>query len=91
MLNRMEVIAPPKRAPQYTDASRMIAEVGVRVNVRGRRRATPLVPPSPGRTPIAVPRSRPITAMVRLTGVSATPRPNSRSLKTPASGIGYRS
>src|SRR3989304_4902142 len=68
----------------------MIAEVGCRVKVRGSRSATPFVPPSPGRTPTAVPRTNPTITMVMLTGVSATPRPKSRSLKTPSSGIGYR-
>jgi len=47
MLKRIDVIAPPKRAPQYKDVRRMIADVGGIVNVSGSRMATPLAPPSP--------------------------------------------
>ena len=49
----------------------MIAEVGGIVNVSGSRIATPLAPPSPGRTPMMVPSVMPTTAMNRLNGVMA--------------------
>src|SRR5439155_18282108 len=78
MLNRIEVIAPPNSAPQYRDVSRMIADVGGIVNVRGRRIATPLAPPSPGSTPMMVPSVMPTTAMNRLNGVIAIVKPSQR-------------
>jgi hypothetical protein len=48
-----------------------MAVVGCMVKVSGRRRATPLAPPSPGSTPMIVPSTMPITATSRLTGVIA--------------------
>src|SRR6266849_1797522 len=53
----------------------MIAEVGGIVNVRGRRMATPLAPPSPGSTPMIVPSVMPMTATNRLNGVMAMWKP----------------
>ena len=44
----------------------MIAEVGGIVNVKGSRIATPFAPPSPGSTPMMVPRTMPTTATPRL-------------------------
>ena len=58
--------------------SKMIADVGGMVKVRGKRIATPLAPPRPGRTPMMVPKRMPITAMKRLNGVIATWKPRSR-------------
>src|SRR5688572_13563637 len=49
----------------------MMAEVGGIVKVSGSRMATPLAPPSPGSTPITVPRRMPTTATNRLNGVTA--------------------
>jgi len=49
----------------------MIAEVGGIVKVTGKRIATPLAPPKPGRTPMIVPRKIPSTATDRLNGVRA--------------------
>src|SRR5258708_9801104 len=63
MLNRMEVTTPPKSAPQYTPARRMTALVGLvraMITVIGRRIATALVPPRPGRTPTTSPRAMPM-------------------------------
>src|SRR5438309_3899544 len=71
MLKRIDVMAPPKSAPQYKDVKRMIADVGGIVNVSGSRMATPLAPPSPGSTPMMVPSVMPTTAMKRLNGVTA--------------------
>ena len=58
--------------------SRMIAEVGGIVNVSGKRIATPLAPPRPGKTPMMVPSRIPTTAMKRLNGVTATWKPRKR-------------
>jgi hypothetical protein len=59
----------------------MMAEVGGIEKVSGSRIATPLAPPSPGRTPMTVPRVIPTTAMNRLYGVRATWKPSSRFSK----------
>src|SRR5262245_6345555 len=56
----------------------MMADVGGIVKVRGRRIATPLAPPRPGRTPITVPSVTPRIAMPRLNGWNATWSPSSR-------------
>jgi hypothetical protein len=58
--------------------SRMMADVGGIVKVRGRRIATPLAPPRPGRTPMMVPSRMPTTAIKRLYGVSAIWKPRKR-------------
>jgi hypothetical protein len=71
MLNSIDVMAPPNSAPQYSDVSRMMADVGGIVNVSGSRIATPLAPPSPGSTPMMVPSVMPTTATKRLNGVIA--------------------
>jgi len=78
ILKRIEVMAPPKRAPQYRLVSRMMAEVGCIEKVKGSRMATPLAPPRPGRTPMMVPRPTPMTARKRLCGCSATWKPRKR-------------
>src|SRR5437868_14531368 len=75
MLKRIDVMAPPKSAPQYKDVKRMIADVGGIVNVSGSRMATPLAPPSPGSTPMMMPSTTPISISIRLNGDSATPKP----------------
>ena len=59
----------------------MMAEVGGMENVSGSRMATPLAPPSPGRTPISVPSAMPMTARKRLWGWSAIPKPRRRFSK----------
>src|SRR3990170_1616940 len=58
--------------------SRMMAEVGGIVNVRGRRIATPLAPPRPGSTPMIVPSAMPATATKMLNGVMAIWKPKNR-------------
>src|SRR5438477_7736609 len=75
MLKRIDVMAPPKSAPQYKDVRRMIADVGGMRNVSGSRMATPLAPPSPGSTPMMVPSVIPTTATSRLKGVIAMWKP----------------
>src|SRR2546430_16940033 len=65
-LKRIDVMAPPKSAPQHKDVRRMIADVGGIVNVSGSRKAIPLAPPSPCSTPKMVPSGMPTTAMKRL-------------------------
>src|SRR6267378_4250982 len=62
-------------APQYSEVSRMIADVGGMRNVSGSRMATPLAPPSPGSTPMMVPSVIPTTATSRLNGVIAMWKP----------------
>ena len=59
MLNRMEVVEPPKRAPQYMLVSRMIADTGSMVKVSGRSKETPFGAPSPGSTPTRMPSKTP--------------------------------
>src|SRR5688572_8876697 len=75
MLNRIEVMAPPKSAPQYMQESMMIAEVGGIVKVRGSKIATPLAPPRPGSTPMMTPRMMPIIINIKLNGVRTTAKP----------------
>ena len=53
----------------------MMAEVGDIENVSGRRMATPLAPPSPGRTPISTPSRMPISMKTRFFQVSTTANP----------------
>jgi hypothetical protein len=48
--------------------SMMIAEVGDIENVSGSRIATPLAPPSPGRTPMMTPSMIPTSITIRLKG-----------------------
>src|SRR5262245_51761026 len=75
MLNRIDVIAPPKSAPQYMHESMMIAEVGDMLNVSGSRMATPLAPPSPGSTPTMTPSTMPTTISIKLNGCTTTAKP----------------
>src|SRR4051794_252519 len=98
MLNRMDVIAPPNRAPQEMQDSMMIAEVGGIVKVRGNKMAMPLAPPSPGNTPITTPSTMPIIINKKLNGVRTTAKPLNNALSstnlTPAttsSGVSYAS
>src|SRR5882762_7387316 len=60
--------------------SMMIADVGGIENVSGRRIATPLAPPRPGRTPISTPRRMPTSMKSRFWNVSATAKPCIRLL-----------
>jgi hypothetical protein len=53
----------------------IMAGVGGRKEVRGRRMAIPEVGPMPGRTPTRVPRIDPIRAKRRLVGVRAWTNP----------------
>ena len=64
-MKRIEVVEPPKSAPQYIEDRRMIAETGVIVKVSGKSRVTPLGAPSPGKTPTRMPSITPpiISAM----------------------------
>src|SRR3990170_8625410 len=59
-------------------ASMMRAETGGRVNVRGSSMAMVAVGPSPGSTPIRVPRNTPARQYSKLIGVSAVERPKPR-------------
>jgi hypothetical protein len=65
MLKRIEVVEPPKSAPQYMLASRMIAETGSMANVRGMSKVTPFGAPRPGNTPTRMPNSTPATRSAR--------------------------
>jgi hypothetical protein len=56
----------------------MIAEVGGRMVVRGRRIAMPEEGPIPGNTPIKVPIRQPMVAHRRFVGVRADMKPWSR-------------
>jgi hypothetical protein len=60
MLNRIDVVEPPKSAPQYMLVRRMMAATGSIVKVSGSRSDTPFGAPSPGRTPTRTPSSTPI-------------------------------
>src|SRR5512139_890818 len=53
----------------------MIADVGSSLNVIGMRSAVPAAGPSPGRTPISVPRMQPMVAKRRFSGESAVANP----------------
>ncbi len=53
----------------------MIAPVGGRKKVIGSSMATVAVGPSPGRTPIRVPRRTPMKQNIRFSGVAAMPMP----------------
>ena len=53
----------------------MIADVGGIVNVRGRRIATPLAPPRPGRTPMMTPSRMPTIISAKLYQDNATLKP----------------
>src|SRR5207249_7398596 len=55
--------------------SMMMAEVGDIENVSGSRIATPVAPPSPGRTPISTPSRMPTSMNSRFFHVSATRKP----------------
>jgi hypothetical protein len=52
-----------------------MAEVGFMPKVRGISKATPVMGPIPGKTPMTVPRKTPINAKSRLNGVPATLNP----------------
>ena len=56
-------------------ASMMIAPMGSRLKVTGMRMAVPAAGPSPGKTPIRVPRMHPIKEYNRFTGIVATENP----------------
>jgi hypothetical protein len=56
-------------------ASMMIAPMGSRLKVTGMRIAVPAAGPSPGRTPMRVPRMQPMKAYKRFRGRVATEKP----------------
>jgi hypothetical protein len=58
--------------------SRMMADVGDIVKVSGSKMATPLAPPSPGRTPISTPSRMPTSMSSRFCPVSTTEKPCNR-------------
>src|SRR5262249_30649509 len=62
-------------------ASMMSADTGLRLKVIGSSIAMVATGPTPGRTPISVPRSTPIRAYSRLIGLIATPKPRTRLWK----------
>jgi hypothetical protein len=55
--------------------SMMMAEVGDIEKVNGKRIATPLAPPRPGKTPITTPSKMPITITMMLKGWITTAKP----------------
>src|SRR5262245_21168540 len=59
-------------------ASMISADTGCSAYVVGSSMAMVATGPMPGSTPISVPRSAPISAYRRLTGVSATEKPSAR-------------
>src|SRR5215471_17745510 len=63
-------------------ASMIRPEVGSRWKVSGSSMAMVAIGPMPGRTPISVPISAPTSAKNRLAGVSATPNPVARLLRS---------
>ena len=65
MLKRMDVVEPPKSAPQYIDESTMIPLIGSMLNVSGISSVTPFGAPRPGSTPTRIPSSTPPTINVR--------------------------
>src|SRR3954467_15371171 len=75
MLNRIEVVDPPKSAPQYMLVRRMIAETGFMLNVSGISSVTPFGAPSPGRTPTRMPSSTPTIISSTCCKVRATAKP----------------
>ena len=78
MLNRIEVMAPPKSAPvdgEQDDRRGGAAGVCAMPKVSGSRIATPFAPPRPGSTPMITPRITPVNISATLVGVSATPKP----------------
>src|SRR5258708_2598387 len=84
-VNRIDVTTPPNSAPQYTPARRMTALVGLvraMMTVIGRRIATALVPPRPGRTLTTRPSTTPMNSMRMLNGCRAVPKPPARSPRT---------
>src|SRR6516164_65839 len=58
-----------------------IADVGSMVNVSGRRMATPFGPPSPGRTPTKMPRTRPTIISASVFQARRTPNPCSNKVR----------
>ena len=56
----MDVVEPPKSAPQYMLVRRMIAATGSMVKVNGSSSETPFGAPSPGSTPTRIPRRTPM-------------------------------
>lgn len=77
----MEVVEPPKRAPQYMLVSRMIAETGSIVKVSGSSSETPFGAPSPGSTPTRMPSSTPAAMRARWNMENAMANPSIRLLK----------
>src|SRR5215470_8231164 len=75
VLSRIEVVEPPYIAPQYMPANRMNAAVDSTLKVIGNSKAMVSAGPSPGRTPIAVPKVVPTRHHRRFIGVSATAKP----------------
>src|SRR5829696_4087347 len=59
-------------------ASMISPVTGSRPSVRGMRTATPVVEPSPGRTPITVPARTPMKQKSRFSTVSAVEKPRTR-------------
>ena len=66
MLNRMEVVEPPKSAPQYIDDRRMMADTGGIMKVSGSSKVTPFGAPNPGNTPTRMPSNTPPTISAML-------------------------
>src|SRR5690606_35183686 len=82
ILNRTEVLAPPNKAPQQIQDSRMMADVGFIEKVSGSRMATPLGPPKPGNTPTTMPSKIPRNIKPRLPQLSTWPKPPINALSS---------
>src|SRR5262245_52393351 len=87
ILNRIDVIAPPKSAPQYMHDSITMAEVGSIVKVSGNRMATPFGPPSPGNTPTKMPSTSPTIMRASVFQVSRTTNPCASRPKASMSSV----
>ena len=81
MLNKMDVVEPPKSAPQYMLVSRMMADTGSITKVSGNSRDTPLGAPRPGRTPTRMPSRTPPAMSARWNMEKAILNPSIRLLK----------
>ena len=71
-------------------ASMMMAPVGVREKVNGRSNAMVVTGPSPGSTPMSVPRNTPARHASRFSGVSAVANPSARCSPATTQSLGMR-
>src|SRR5690606_4045657 len=74
----MEVVDPPKSAPQYMQESRMMAEIGSIEKVSGRSSDTPFGAPRPGSTPTRMPSVTPSSMSRMWLKLRIWPKPSMR-------------